>query len=79
MLHHQAPIQELAKQLIKTITSDAADILGLDCGRIETGKLADLVVVTLREAPKREDEIALWTVLHTKKVSQAYIHGEKHV
>jgi len=79
MLHHQAPIQELSKKLIQTVTSDAADILGLDCGKIEVGKLADFAVVTLREAPKREEEIALWTVLHTKKVSQLYINGEKYV
>jgi cytosine/adenosine deaminase-related metal-dependent hydrolase len=79
MLHHQAPIQELSGKLIQTVTSDAADIPGLDCGRIEVGKLADLAVVTLREAPKREEEIALWTVLHTKKVSQVYINGEKYV
>ena len=79
MLHHQAPIQELSKKLIQTVTSDAADILGLDCGKIEVGKLADFAVVTLREAPKREEETALWTVLHTKKVSQVYINGEKHV
>jgi len=79
MLHHQAPIQELSKKLIQTVTSDAADILGLDCGKIEVGKLADFAVVILREAPKREEEIALWTVLHTKEVSQVYINGEKHV
>ena len=79
MLHHQAPMQELAKKLIKSVTSDAADILGLNCGRIAEGKLADLAVVTLREAPKREDEIALWTILHTKAVSQVYINGEKYV
>jgi len=79
MLHHQAPIQLLAKKLIKAVTSDAADILDLNCGKLETGKLADIAVVTLREAPKREEEIALWTVLHTKEVSQLYINGEKHV
>ena len=79
MLHHQAPIQLLAKKLLKTVTSDAADILGLNCGRIERGKLADFAVVTLREAPKREEEIALWTVLHTKEVSALYINGEKYV
>ncbi len=79
MLHHQAPIHLLAKKLLKTVTSDAAEILGLNCGKIEIGKLADIAVVTLREAPKREEEIALWTVLHTKEVSQLYINGEKHV
>ncbi len=79
MLHHQAPVLALSNRLIKSVTSDAADILGLDCGKIEVGKLADFAVVTLREAPKREEEIALWTVLHTKKCSQVYINGEKHV
>ena len=79
MLHHQAPIQLLSKKLLKAITSDAADILGLDCGKIETGKLADFAVITLRETPKREDEIALWTILHTKTVSKVYINGEKYV
>jgi cytosine/adenosine deaminase-related metal-dependent hydrolase len=79
MLHHQAPIQLLAKKLLKAVTSDAAEILGLNCGKIEVGKLADIAVVTLREAPKREEEIALWTVLHTKTVSTLFINGEKHV
>jgi len=79
MLHHQAPIQKLANKFIESITSDAADILGLECGRIEVGKLADFAVLTLREAPKREEEIALWSILHTKKISEIYINGEKHV
>ena len=79
MLHHQAPIQELSQHLLKTVTSDAASILGLNCGTIEAGKLADFAVVTLREAPKRDEEIALWTILHTKTVSALFINGEKHV
>lgn len=79
MLHHLAPIQTLSAKLIKSVTSNAADILGLDCGRIEEGKLADFAVVTLPEAPKREEEIALWTILHTKAVSQVYIEGERYV
>ena len=77
MLHHQAPIEKLASKFIESITSDAADILGLDCGRIEAGKLADFAVVTLREAPKREEEIALWTLLHTKEVNQLFVGGDK--
>ena len=79
MLHHQVPIQLLAKEFIDSVTSNAADILGLDCGRIEVGKLADFAVLTLQETPKREDEIALWSLLHTKEVSEVYINGEKHV
>ena len=77
MLHHLAPINLLANKLIEAITSNAADILGLNCGRIEVGKLADFSIVTLKEIPKREDEIALWTILHTKEVSSVYVAGQK--
>ena len=79
MLHNDIPIQELATQLLKTITSDAADILHLNCGKIEVDKLADFAVSTLPQAPKREEEIALWTILHTKEVSEVYIEGIKYV
>jgi len=79
MLHNDIPIQELATQLLKTVTADAAEILYLNCGKIETDKLADFAIVTLPEAPKREEELALWTILHTKAVSQVYIQGERYV
>jgi len=79
MLHHQAPIVPLAHKLLASVTSDAADVLGLECGRIEVGKMADFAMVTLKETPKREEEIGLWTILHTKEVSALYIEGEKYV
>lgn len=79
MLHHDIPIQELSEKLLRAVTADAADILGLNCGKIEVDKLADFAVVTLPEAPKRSEELALWTILHTKEVSQVYIEGEKYV
>ena len=77
LLHNDIPIQELATTLLKSITSDAADALGLECGRIEVGKMADFAVIQLREEPKREEEIALWTVLHTKEVSSVFVGGEE--
>jgi len=77
MLHHQAPLAKLAHTLMASVTSDAADILGLDTGRIETGKLADFAIVTLNEIPKREEEIALWTILHTQNVAALFINGEE--
>jgi len=79
MLHHQAPIGPLASKLIDAVTSDAADILGLNVGKIEKGKLADFTLITLKETPKREEEIALWTLLHTKEASAIYIDGEKYI
>lgn len=79
MLHNDIPIQELSTQLLQAVTGDAADILGLNCGKIETDKLADFAVVTLPEAPVREEELALWSILYTKTVSQVYIQGEQYV
>jgi len=79
MLHNLAPMQELATKLIQSVTSNAADILGLNCGKIAEGKLADFAVITLKEKPKREEEIALWTILHTKECSEVYIEGIKYV
>ena len=79
LLHNDIPIQELAATLLKSVTSDAADILGLECGKIEAGKLADFAVITLMEAPKRTEELALWSILHTKEVSELYIEGIKYV
>jgi len=77
MLHHQAPMHLFANKLIQGITSNAAQVLGLENGRIEVGKVADFAVIKLPEKPKREDEIALWTILHTKEVSSVYIDGKK--
>ncbi len=79
MLHNDIPIQELSTKLLHAVTGNAADILGLNCGKIEVDKLADFAVVTLPEAPKRKEEIALWTILHTKEVSEVYIEGEKYI
>ena len=79
LLHNDIDIQELASTLLKSVTSDAADILGLNCGKIEVDKMADFAIVTLPEAPKREEELALWSILHTKEVTNVYIEGEKIV
>ncbi len=79
MLHHQAPINALASRLLQTVTADAADILGLNCGKIEEGKASDFAIVTLNESPKRAEELALWCILQTKEVSALYIEGEQHV
>lgn len=79
MLHNDIPIQELSEKLLRAVTGDAAEILGLNCGKIEVDKLADFAVLTLPEEPKRTEELALWTILHTKEASEVYIEGEKYV
>jgi len=79
MLHHQAPIQKLALRLIEASTKDAAKALRLNSGSLEIGKNADFALITLPELPKRSEEIALWSILHTKEVDALYIAGEKYV
>ena len=79
MLHHNIDIQTLALQLFQSITFDAAKALGLNCGSLHVGKDADFVLVTLPEIPKRSEEIALWSILHTKEAESVYIEGEKYV
>jgi len=79
MIHQGVELKDLASELINSVTSSAAEILKLECGRITEGYQADFAIVTLPETPNREDDIALWTILHTKKVSQLYIQGEQYV
>ena len=78
MLHNDIPIHVLAEKLIKASTQDAAEILGLDCGKIEVGAAADLAVLTLPDMPQSKEEVALWSIIHTKQVSQVYIEGEQY-
>ncbi len=79
MLHHKAPLQEFALKLIKSVTSDAAKALNLECGSLKVGNYADFALVTLPELPRRTEEIALWTILHTREVDSVYIEGEMYV
>ncbi len=79
MMHERLELKSFAAKLIQAVTSDAAYILNLDCGNIEPGKSADFTLITLPDAPKRVEEIPLWTILHTKEASQVYIEGEQYV
>lgn len=79
MLHNHLPIQALANDLIHAITAEPADILGIDCGRLEVGKLADLALISLTQIPQRKEELALWTILHTKEVEALFIGGEQYI
>jgi len=77
-IHNNQDIDKLADRLIKSITSDGADILGLNTGRIEVGKMADFAIVKLDNIPQNSDKLALWTILHTKEVYSTYINGERY-
>jgi cytosine/adenosine deaminase-related metal-dependent hydrolase len=77
MLHHLGPLEELASLLIKSITSNPAEIFSLNSGKIKVGKDADFALVTLPAKPSTLKSIALQTILHTNEVAEVWINGEK--
>ena len=79
MMHYTEPMEALSHQLIHSVTSDAAKILGLNVGSIEAGRESDFAVITLPDTPSSVEDIALQTILHTKESSEVYIGGEKIV
>ena len=79
MMHHDMDLNRLSEKLIRSVTFDAAKILHLNCGRIKKGHEADFALIELPESPVQEEEIALWTILHTQKVSQLFIAGERYI
>jgi len=77
MLHYRGPLQKTARRFIKAVTSDAADAMRSDAGRLEPGAPADMALVRLPEHTEDADQLALQTILHTHESSEVYIGGEK--
>ena len=77
MLHHLAPLEELATLLMQSITSNPAEIFSLNSGKIEVGKDADFAFLTLPAKPSTLKSIALQTILHINKVDTIWIEGKK--
>ncbi len=75
MLHHLGPLEELASLLIKSITSNPAEIFSLNSGKIEVGKDADFALIHLPQKPSTLKSIALQSILHTQKVDNIWING----
>jgi cytosine/adenosine deaminase-related metal-dependent hydrolase len=79
MLHHDLEIKTLAQNLIDAATKEAANALHLNTGEITVGKAADFALLTLPDIPQSDEDIALWSILHTKEASAVYIAGEQYV
>lgn len=73
-MHSDAPLLELAKKLIKSVTIEPAKALGLNTGEITEGKNADMLIIDLEK--EANDEIALHLILHNYNISNIYIGGE---
>ncbi len=73
-MHSDLPLLELAKQLIKSVTKDAADALGINTGEIKEGKNADMIVLDLDSTPN--EELPIHIILHRYNISKVIINGD---
>jgi len=73
-MHANAPLLGFANALIRGVTKDAADALGLNTGEIAEGKNADMIVLDLDATPT--EELAIHLILHRYNVSKVYINGQ---
>ena len=73
-MHSEAPLLEFANALLRGVTIDAGEALGLNTGEIAEGKNADMLVLDLDKEPTKE--LAIHLILHRYNISQVYINGE---
>ena len=76
LMHTDLHPKYLARDLLKAVTKNSAEILGLNSGTIEVSKDADLISFKLPNRVNIED-ICLQTILHTNEIENMWINGEK--
>jgi cytosine/adenosine deaminase-related metal-dependent hydrolase len=76
LMHTGLHPKYLARDLLKSVTKTASDILDLNSGSIEVGKYADLISFNMPNEVDIED-LPLQIILHTNEVSKMWINGEK--
>ncbi len=72
-MHKESDLLDLAKNLLDSVTANAAKALGLNTGSIEEGKNADLLVINLEEEPN--EQLPIHLILHQYPISSIYING----
>ncbi|GAB6073992.1 aminofutalosine deaminase family hydrolase [Nautilia lithotrophica] len=77
LMHTDLHPKYLAKDLIKSVTINAAKALGLNNGSLETGKDADIITFKLPNKVKNLELLPLQIILHTNKVDNLYINGKE--
>jgi cytosine/adenosine deaminase-related metal-dependent hydrolase len=73
-MHSGAPLLGFANALLRGVTIDAAEALGLNTGEIIEGKNADMIVLDLDKEPTQE--LAIHLILHRYNISKVYINGK---
>lgn len=77
LMHTDLHPKYLAKDLLKSVTINAAYQLKLNNGSIEKGKDADLITFKLPGKVKEKENIPMQIILHTNEVEELYINGKK--
>ena len=77
LMHTDLHPKYLAKDLLKSITKNAAKQLNLNNGSLEKGKDADIITFKLPSAIKDISYLPMHIILHTNEVEELYINGEK--
>ena len=77
LMHTDLHPKYLAKDLLKSVTINAAKQLNLNNGSIEKGKNADLITFRLPENVSNLDIIPMQIILHTNEVEELYINGDR--
>ncbi len=77
LMHTTLHPKYLAKDLLKSVTINAAKALDLNNGSLEKGKDADIIAFKLPSEVKNLDNLPLQIILHTNEVDKMYINGEE--
>lgn len=72
-MHKDSDLLELAKNLLNSVTIEAAKALNLNTGEIAEGKNADLLVLNLEDEPN--EQLPVHLILHQFPISYRYING----
>jgi len=72
-MHKESDLLTLAKDLLNSVTINAAQALNINTGEIKEGKNADLLVLELGHEPTEQFPIHM--ILHNYPISDIYING----
>ena len=76
LMHTDLHPKYLAKDLLKSVTINAAQTLNLNNGSLEKGKDADIITFKLPQKIDDLENLPLHIILHTNEVENLYINGE---
>ena len=77
LMHTDLHPKYLAKDLLKSVTINAAKEMNLNNGSLKKGKDADIIIFKLPQKVKHKEYLPMQIILHTNEVEELYINGER--